>query len=87
MIEAMACGAPVIAMRRGSVPEIVVDGETGYIVNTVSEMSKAVNKIELIKSINCREHVEKNFSIGKMVDGYENAFKNILQEFKAARSA
>lgn len=86
MTEAMACGAPVIAMRRGSVSEIVVEGETGYIVNSVTEMSEAVNKIHLIKPRNCREHVERNFSIEKMADGYENAFENILDTFRKSRS-
>lgn len=83
MVEAMACGTPVIAMRRGSVAEVVVDGETGYIVNTVAEMAEAVNKVDAIKSINCRQHVEKNFSTEKMTNGYENAFEKILQDFKA----
>jgi glycosyltransferase involved in cell wall biosynthesis len=78
-VEAMACGAPVIACRRGSVPEIVKDGETGLIINTVEEGAKAIKKIKKIKRKDCRKHVENNFSIEKMVDGYEKVYKKILK--------
>lgn len=77
LTESMACGTPVIAFGRGSVPEIVVNNKNGFIVNTVEEMAEAVKKIGQIGRAECRAHVEKNFSIQKMVDGYEEAFLKI----------
>lgn len=82
MAEAMAAGTPVIAFNRGSVPEVVVDGKTGFIVKTVEEMVEAIRKVDQIDRRRCRKHVEDNFSVEKMVDGYEQAFLKILNENK-----
>jgi glycosyltransferase involved in cell wall biosynthesis len=82
MIEAMACGTPVIAFRRGSIPEVVIDGKTGFIVDTFDEMVEAIKKIDTIDRNACREHVTRNFSTENMVDGYEKAFEKILKDFK-----
>lgn len=101
MIEAMACGTPVVAYARGSVPEVLKDGETGFIVNSSEEdrrgdwiikktgiagLCEAVNKIysmpeEQYKQMrkNCRAHVEKNFTVERMVDQYEEIYKKILK--------
>lgn len=73
MTESMASGTPVVAYNRGSVPEIIVDGKTGFIVKEeagIDGLAKAVKKIDQIKREDCRKHVEKNFTIGKMVDHY-----------------
>lgn len=78
MAEAMACGTPVIGFRRGSVPEVVADGETGFVVDTVEEMVTAVKKVDSIARRTCRERVEKKFTMEKMIDGYEQAYYNIL---------
>lgn len=78
MIEAMSCGTPVIALNRGSVPEVVNHKKTGFVVHTVSEVIKAVSKVHEINSMDCRRHVEEHFSIPKMVDGYEAAFQEII---------
>lgn len=80
MIEAMACGTPVIAFKRGAVPEIVVDGKTGFIVETLPEMVRAIKKIPLIKRQNCREHVEKKFSLASMIQQYESVYAAVLQQ-------
>jgi glycosyltransferase involved in cell wall biosynthesis len=77
LVEAMACGTPVIGLRRGSIPEIVIDGKTGYIVDTVEQMARAVSKIDKIDRKDCRKRAEY-FSIDRMVDGYEKAFKRVL---------
>jgi glycosyltransferase involved in cell wall biosynthesis len=82
MIEAMACGTPVIAFNRGSVPEIVVDGKTGFIVNTVEEMVEAIQKVDQIDRRACRAHVEKNFTLEKMVDNYERVYPKVLSSKK-----
>lgn len=83
MAEAMACGTPVIALRRGSVPEVVADKKTGYVVDSVAEMVEAVGKVKRIKPQNCRQHVENLFSTEKMVDAYEAAFEKVLALSKA----
>lgn len=78
MTEAMACGTPVVAMRRGSVPEIVLHGKTGFICDSTNEMVKALDRIDIIDRAECRRHVEKYFSVQAMVDAYEAAYKKVL---------
>lgn len=80
MIESMACGTPVVAFRRGSVPEIIQDGRTGFIVDNVFEMAKAVGDIGKINRGNCRKHVEQNFSSEKMVVDYLRLYTEILNK-------
>lgn len=102
MIESMATGTPIIAFARGSVPEIIEDGETGFIVNSsdqdirgdwiikktgIEGLCEAVERIysmpeEQYKQMrkNCRRHVEKHFTIEKMVDGYEEVYRKILSK-------
>ena len=87
MVEAMACGTPVVAFDRGSVPEVVKNGVTGFIVKNEKEMIKAVKKIyEMPKEEYqkmrqaCRRHVEDNFSIEKMVDNYEKLYYDIIKK-------
>ncbi len=77
MIEAMACGTPVIGFKKGSLPEIVLDGRTGFLAETVEEMIEAVGKIKNISRKECRAHVEKNFTVEVMVDGYEKLYEKI----------
>lgn len=82
MAEAMACGTPVIAFRHGSVPEVVVDGRTGFIVDTADEMAAAVGKVGQISARECRDHVERAFSPQRMADGYWDAYAEVLQRSK-----
>lgn len=77
-IEAMACGAPVISMNRGAAPEIIIDGKTGYIVNSIAEMIEAVGKVDKINRKDCRDHVAAKFSYEQMVDNYERAFMELI---------
>ena len=79
MIESMATGTPIIAFRRGSVPEIVIDGKNGFIVNTVEEMAEATKKIDRIDRNLCRAHVEQNFDLKHMIDRYEEAFMRLAE--------
>jgi glycosyltransferase involved in cell wall biosynthesis len=80
LIESMACGAPVIAIGLGSIPEIIIDGKTGFIVNSVDEMVEAVKKIDNLDRQGCRRHSLKNFSARKMAEGYERVYKQILRK-------
>lgn len=77
MVEAMACGTPVIGFRRGSVPEVVKDGETGFVVDTPEEMAAAVERAGEILPQRCREHVEERFSPRKMTDDYVSVYEEI----------
>lgn len=79
MTEAMACGTPVIAFRHGSVPEIIIDGKTGFIVDTVEEMAEAIKKIDTIDRKACRDHVTYKFSNQSMVEGYDKLIKELCQ--------
>jgi glycosyltransferase involved in cell wall biosynthesis len=78
MVEAMICGTPVVAFPYGAVPEIVEDKETGFLVNSIDEMVKAVKKIDRIDPQKCHDHVIKRFSVSRMVDDYEAAYRKIL---------
>lgn len=80
MIEAMACGTPVIGFPRGAAPEIVEHGKTGFLVKDIDEMVKAMKKIETIKPLNCRQQVEEKFSTQRMVDDYEKVYKKIIKK-------
>lgn len=77
MIEAMACGTPVVAFNHGAVSEVVVDGKTGFVVENEEQMVEPVKKIDKIERIDCRKQVEQNFTIEKMVDSYEKALKTV----------
>jgi glycosyltransferase involved in cell wall biosynthesis len=87
MIEAMSCGTPVIALRRGSVPEVVVDGKTGFVCGSVAEMKAALEKLDTIKRSDCRAHVEANFSNATMVQGYANVYRALVRELNPVRKA
>ncbi len=80
MIEAMACGAPVIAFNKGSVPEVVEHGKTGFIVNTEEEMIESMGRVGEIDRRACRKRVEEKFTLTRMVSEYETIYKNILNE-------
>lgn len=79
MIEAMACGTPVVAFGNGAIPEVVVDGKTGFVIenNSIDDMVEAVKKIDQIKREDCRKHVEEKFTVQKMVDDYEKALLSL----------
>lgn len=80
MIEAMASGTPVIAYRRGSVPEIVKDGVTGYVVDTKKELKEAMRMIDRIDREACREYVVKNFTLEAMADRYERVYRRLADK-------
>lgn len=77
LVEAQACGTPVVAFAKGAAPEIVKHGETGFIVETEEQMIEAVGKIDQIDRKKCREWVEENFSVEKMVDEYEKLYTSL----------
>jgi glycosyltransferase involved in cell wall biosynthesis len=78
MTEAMACGTPVLAFDSGSVPEVVADGETGFIVSSVEELAAAVDRVGDLDPHAMRARVEERFSADAMVAGYERAYTHAL---------
>jgi glycosyltransferase involved in cell wall biosynthesis len=79
VIEAMACGTPVIAINRGSMPELIVDGKTGFLVHTLDEAVAAIERIPEINRADCRQHVEEKFTVERMVAGYIEVYRKILE--------
>lgn len=79
MIEAMACGVPVIARPRGSVPEIVKHGETGFIVETVDDAVAALARVAQLDGGSLRRYVSENFSRERMVDEYINVYQEVMR--------
>ena len=80
MIESMACGTPVIGLRRGAVPEVIADGKSGFVVDTEDEMVQAIKNIDKIKSQDCREHIESYYSRERMAERYTAVYKKILSK-------
>ncbi len=78
MIEAMACGTPVLGAKMGSIPEIVIDGETGFICDSVDAAVARVSDLATLDRRACRRHVESRFSLERMLDGYEAAYLRAL---------
>jgi glycosyltransferase involved in cell wall biosynthesis len=78
----MAAGVPVIAMDLGSCREVIADGQTGYLVNNVAEAAEALEKIDNIDRRACLKRVEENFTIDKMVQGYEKVYEEIFRREK-----
>lgn len=78
MAEAMATGCPVIGNNRGSVPEVVKHGETGFVVNTLNEAIEAIDKVKFIDRKKCREWVNQRFSADQMVSGYIEVYQRLL---------
>ncbi|HUQ85263.1 MAG TPA: glycosyltransferase family 4 protein [Candidatus Limnocylindrales bacterium] len=79
MIEAMACGAPVVAFNRGSIPELIKNGRNGYVVETPDEMVDAISHIANINRRVCRRYALQNFNVEKMTDQYELVYQTILK--------
>ena len=86
LVESMACGTPVIAFNKGAVPEIVVDGKTGFVVDSMDAMIKAVGHINNINPRDCREHVQNNFSIKSMAGKYSELYHQIIGSQKTSDS-
>lgn len=80
VVEAMLCGTPVIAFNRGSMPEIILDEITGFLVNNMEEAMESVNNIKLINRKNCRDWAVSKFSRQKMVEAYLEVYKKILNK-------
>ena len=80
MVESMAAGTPVLAMELGSTSEVIVAGKTGFLCHSIEECVAALERVAQLDRSACREHVLNNFSVKKMVNGYEAVYQQILTE-------
>jgi glycosyltransferase involved in cell wall biosynthesis len=78
MIEAMACGTPVIAYRRGSVPELMQDGVTGFIVDDLEEAIQATERASMLDRSRCRQWFERHFSARRMAEEYVTIYQRLI---------
>lgn len=79
LTEALSCGTPVIAFDRGSAGEIVENNKTGFLVKNERQMAQAIKNIDNINRIECRESVEKYFTLEKMVENHENLYYQLIK--------
>jgi glycosyltransferase involved in cell wall biosynthesis len=87
MIEAMACGTPVIAFRRGSVPEIIDEGITGFVVENEAEALNAIGRIGQLDRHKIRETFERRFTARRMAEDYVRCYRNLIENSRPARSS
>ena len=79
MIEALACGTPVIAWPHGSVPEVIEEGKTGYLVETIGEAVEAVARVPNLSRAACRRAFEDRFEAEHMARQYEKVYRRLVQ--------
>ncbi|OPX20549.1 MAG: hypothetical protein BZ151_03385 [Desulfobacca sp. 4484_104] len=77
LLESMACGTPVLAYERGAVAEVVVQGETGFVVQNYEELKDHCRQLAEIDPYRCREHVIQRFSLDQMVEAYLSLYRQM----------
>jgi glycosyltransferase involved in cell wall biosynthesis len=87
MTEAMACGTPVIAFREGSAPEIVLDGETGFVVEDEHAMAEAIGRLGEIDPERCRESARERFDVAAVAEAYESAYEVVSSRPRSVTSS
>jgi glycosyltransferase involved in cell wall biosynthesis len=80
MIEAMACGTPTIAFRCGSVPEVIDDGLTGFIVENEDEAVEALKRVSSLSRARCRATFERRFTVCRMAKAYVSIYESLVKE-------
>lgn len=86
MIEAMACGTPVIAFDRGAVPEVMQEGVSGYVVDSVDEALAALERVDSLDRAACRAYFEKRFSADRMAEEYVEHYRRIRSMTRSSRA-
>lgn len=81
MIEAQATGTPVIAFSHGAAPEVIKNGVTGFLVSSTAQMVEKIPEVTKLNRSDCRKHIQDNFSVEKMVDGYEKVYETVLNNW------
>ena len=85
LIEALASGTPVVTLKRGSIPEIIVDGVTGFVCDSVGEMAEACSRLGDISRAACRQRFLDEFTVDRMVDRYEDVYTEALAQERLPR--
>ncbi len=85
MAEALACGTPVVALREGSVPEVIDHGRTGFIAQDEDELVQAVHQLGSIDRERCRAEAVRRFSAGQMAEQYERVYEWQIRSARANR--
>jgi glycosyltransferase involved in cell wall biosynthesis len=80
MIEAMACGTPVVTRRCGSTPEVVDHGKTGFVCDDDEDILLALRRLDRIDRTTCRQYVARRFSVERMADDYETVYRRLQRE-------
>ncbi|MEH2464693.1 glycosyltransferase family 4 protein [Nostoc sp.] len=80
MVESMASGTPVIAIKLGSTEEVISHGKTGFLCNNIQECISAIDQVTELDRYACRQHVENIFSVKRMTDGYEAVYQQVIAE-------
>jgi glycosyltransferase involved in cell wall biosynthesis len=86
VVEAMACGTPVIAFSRGSMPELIRDGENGFLAADVDGAVKALRRLDEISRRACRVWVEERFSVDRMVEDYLRVYQSVMDRWPDVRA-
>jgi glycosyltransferase involved in cell wall biosynthesis len=87
MIEALACGTPVVAYRRGSVPEVLSDGETGFIVDDLEGAIAAARRLPELDRRRCRDEFERNFTASRMANDYVRLYERLARSRQSREPA
>jgi glycosyltransferase involved in cell wall biosynthesis len=87
LVEAMACGTPVVALARGSVPEVVEDGRTGIVVDRPEDLAGAIERATRLDPGDCRRAAETRFSTEAMTSGYEEVFRRLVAQVGGSSAA
>jgi glycosyltransferase involved in cell wall biosynthesis len=77
-MEAAACGTPVVALRRGALPEVVAEGVTGCLVDQADEMARAISRVKEIEPADCRAYAQQHYSASHMADAYEELYRKLI---------
>lgn len=82
MAESQAVGTPVVSFNKGAAPEVIVNGKTGFLVDTLDEMVSKMKQIDSLERIDCRRNVEEKFTIEKMIQGYIDSYKITIENWE-----
>lgn len=83
MAEALACGTPVLGLRRGSVPEVVDDGVSGFVVDNLDQLVAAVSRLPQLNRLGCRCQVERHYSEAAVTNGYLAVYRDLISRTSA----
>jgi glycosyltransferase involved in cell wall biosynthesis len=78
MVEAMACGTPVVALRRGAVPEVVADGVTGIVCDDPADLPQAIGRADELNPASCRQRAHQRFDVAVLAASYERVYRRLL---------